>query len=368
MINYINGDTVGYMQVFPQNPVSESIGNFIIGRAPWDYAFLFYGDLDEIRVWNVQRSQEEIKENMFKHLNGDETGLVAYYNFNQPNGATFYDQSPNNNNGTINEFGHIAFEWANSYAPVGDELMNEMHNIQAAWCGKKQTAGFNLIDTLDGLSFITDIREKEFHKYLVAGHDNLSGTTQDSIPLEAPLDFKRLKRTWYVNQGGSFTTNLVFDLKKSAAYNDTLEAYHADSLYTLLKLNANGRYEPVYSANIAYFTPENYNLVFENVNLSDGFYTVGYGSERLAPSSSINEISAQKSEINIYPNPAREQLTIEHSEGGIFEIFDLSGKKQFEVNITSNSNTINIASLPNGIYIVKIKTKNETFTNKIIIQ
>ena len=48
-----------------------------------DAGFLFRGKMDEIRIWNVVRSQTEIQENMAAYLNGDETGLVAYYRFDQ---------------------------------------------------------------------------------------------------------------------------------------------------------------------------------------------------------------------------------------------------------------------------------------------
>ena len=61
MINYLNGEVIGSSTVFPQNPISESTEPFIIGRAPWDFAWAYNGDLDEIRIWNVQHSQEEIK-------------------------------------------------------------------------------------------------------------------------------------------------------------------------------------------------------------------------------------------------------------------------------------------------------------------
>jgi hypothetical protein len=56
------------------------------------------GWLDEIRVWNVVRSQAEIKANLSARLTGREPGLVAYWNFDEPAGATTArDSSPNGN-------------------------------------------------------------------------------------------------------------------------------------------------------------------------------------------------------------------------------------------------------------------------------
>ncbi|KAA3615670.1 MAG: T9SS C-terminal target domain-containing protein [Calditrichaeota bacterium] len=41
----------------------------------------FKGKIDEVRIWNVERTEEEILANMNRSLKGDETGLVAYWTF-----------------------------------------------------------------------------------------------------------------------------------------------------------------------------------------------------------------------------------------------------------------------------------------------
>lgn len=43
---------------------------------------LLTGKMDEIRIWSVARNQSEIRENMHLTLKGNETGLEAYYQFN----------------------------------------------------------------------------------------------------------------------------------------------------------------------------------------------------------------------------------------------------------------------------------------------
>ena len=62
----------------------------------------FDGALDDIRIWNVVRSQAEIAANMNQELNGDETGLVAYFKCNQgipyannTGITTLYDETTN---------------------------------------------------------------------------------------------------------------------------------------------------------------------------------------------------------------------------------------------------------------------------------
>ena len=41
----------------------------------------FNGSMDEVRIWNTARTQSEIRENMHLTLKGNETGLAAYYQF-----------------------------------------------------------------------------------------------------------------------------------------------------------------------------------------------------------------------------------------------------------------------------------------------
>jgi hypothetical protein len=45
--------------------------------------FVFSGRIDEVRIWNVERSATDIAASMSCTLTGDEPGLLAYYDFNQ---------------------------------------------------------------------------------------------------------------------------------------------------------------------------------------------------------------------------------------------------------------------------------------------
>lgn len=53
------------------------------------------GLVDEIRVWNKARSQNEIQRDMFQMLNGDEDGLISYIPFDVITGTNVLDQSSN---------------------------------------------------------------------------------------------------------------------------------------------------------------------------------------------------------------------------------------------------------------------------------
>ena len=88
-------------------------GDFIIGdwgRLPLD-GRTFSGEVDEVRIWSIPRSQADIQSTQFTTLQGNEPGLVAYYRFDQgspagnnPNNIILPDRSPNVNDGILSNF------------------------------------------------------------------------------------------------------------------------------------------------------------------------------------------------------------------------------------------------------------------------
>ncbi|AQS94908.1 hypothetical protein BXQ17_12820 [Polaribacter sp. BM10] len=82
--------------------------NFRIGST--NFGEYFKGGMDDVRIWNVARTASEISNNKDKELVGNETGLVAYYKFNQ--GTDNADNSSitsatdvtTNNNATLKNF------------------------------------------------------------------------------------------------------------------------------------------------------------------------------------------------------------------------------------------------------------------------
>ncbi|MEQ9405584.1 MAG: LamG-like jellyroll fold domain-containing protein [Cyclobacteriaceae bacterium] len=62
------------------------------------------GQIDEVRLWNTARSQVDIQSNMLNTLAGNESGLVAYYRFDQDEGTDLVvpDRSLNNADGAWN--------------------------------------------------------------------------------------------------------------------------------------------------------------------------------------------------------------------------------------------------------------------------
>ncbi len=76
---------------------------------------LFEGKIDEVQIWNIALTARQIRENMCKSLVGDESGLVAYYNFDNTLGMTLQDFSGNDNDGTLTNMENDAWISSSSF-------------------------------------------------------------------------------------------------------------------------------------------------------------------------------------------------------------------------------------------------------------
>ena len=61
----------------------------------------FVGQIDEVRVWNIARSEADIRSNMNTQFNGDEPGLVGYWKFDEETEGRISDSSLNKNDGKL---------------------------------------------------------------------------------------------------------------------------------------------------------------------------------------------------------------------------------------------------------------------------
>lgn len=79
----------------------------------------------------------------------------------------------------------------------------------------------------------------------------------------------------------------------------------------------------------------------------------------------INEIA--EGEINVFPNPASTYVTVANAENAQVSVFDMSGRMVANVESASANETINVANLAKGMYIVRIVDGQNVTTKKISI-
>jgi len=156
---YINGQqvdvrlpTVGDLE---SNDHEVSIG----GRQSWNgiYDWVFNGLIDEVRIWKVARTQEEIQATMYTPLSGNEEGLVGYWNFDD---GTANDLSPYHNHGTLYGTPSFVKVDASDWQAATENLQRNFQPIPEPLSGKIARCSFCY-------------KNKNEVRKLIAGRDNV---------------------------------------------------------------------------------------------------------------------------------------------------------------------------------------------------
>jgi len=110
---YINGVLQSSKEKTDQ--ITNSNFDLLIGESPGFSGRVFNGKIDEVRIWNIARTQSEIQQNMSESLLGNELGLVAYYNFDDgPSSNIVTDLTSNTLNGTLTNM-DASTDWLTGY-------------------------------------------------------------------------------------------------------------------------------------------------------------------------------------------------------------------------------------------------------------
>ncbi|MEN6337989.1 MAG: alpha/beta fold hydrolase, partial [Phycisphaerales bacterium] len=81
IVAYANGERIGDQAASGKMAIDKA--DLFIGKGDPEFSGgeYFNGEIDEVRLWNVARSEQEIRKTMNGRLTGQEQGLVAYWNF-----------------------------------------------------------------------------------------------------------------------------------------------------------------------------------------------------------------------------------------------------------------------------------------------
>ena len=67
-----------------------------------------------------------------------------------------------------------------------------------------------------------------------------------------------------------------------------------------------------------------------------------------------NDLSSKTNHLKIYPNPTFTCITIENPTEGSLSILNLNGQQLLQQEITEPATTLDVSTLPGGVYIVKL--------------
>lgn len=110
-----------------------------------------------------------------------------------------------------------------------------------------------------------------------------------------------------------------------------------------------------------------------------GAYTVtlrttnALGCEDQATQTVYVQRNAPADDLSLYPNPSVAIVYLEIPEKWLLwepaqiQVFDLSGKPVYQANTQASKHAMNLQSLPNGLYLVRLKTHGKTTTKRLLL-
>ena len=208
---YVNGESLG--TTFSRGPLANGAILYwnIIGKSP---SHSIGGEIDEIRIWNDVRTSTEIKDNMFKELNGNENGLVAYYKMTEGSGTTVTDNSSNSNSATMVNMDNS--DWVSSNAPLGNLLNSYETDIEGFW----EHTGTSDSEVSDGLSMSVGSALAEANFVIFGNNNDDTGTTSSSLSGIS----KRSKREWNFDEKGTVTADIKIDISDATGHSGSISA------------------------------------------------------------------------------------------------------------------------------------------------
>ena len=98
---YLNGNLVHSSDPFTATISPAPSEHLYIGSSPSFSGRVIEAGLTEVRIWNIARTDEEIREFATKRILGDETGLAAYWPMNEGKGQSITDMTGKGNEGIL---------------------------------------------------------------------------------------------------------------------------------------------------------------------------------------------------------------------------------------------------------------------------
>jgi len=270
--------------------------------------FFFNGAMDDLRIWNVERSQTQINNNKDIELTGSESGLIGYWQFNEGSGQTIIDSQTNGttHDGTLGADGSPASDDPTRIQDSGLPLPVELTSF-TAYVNAEGNVLLNWTTATEINNQMFEIeRRTEVDQFITIGYVEGYGTTTE------PQEYFYIDNT--VETGSFYYRLKQIDFGGQYEYSDEIEVEVNGPLTFALEQNYPNPFNP--STNIKYSVPESgfvnlsvYNLVGEEVSV----------------------------------------LVNETVDAGFYEA------------------TFNAANLPSGIYFYRLQTGNTVQTKKMVL-
>lgn len=118
------------------------------------------------------------------------------------------------------------------------------------------------------------------------------------------------------------------------------------------------------SVDLNAYAGQNIYVAFRHFNCTDAFW-LNLDDVEIAQGIGIAENEAAANTVSIYPNPATSILNVNANGYNTVEIINMLGQVVYSTTMTDNAQ-INVRSLNNGVYFVRLNGENGTTTQKFI--
>jgi len=124
------------------------------------------------------------------------------------------------------------------------------------------------------------------------------------------------------------------------------------------------------------YSNDSIHLKMRMTQASDGVYG-GFkyfnGHKLYSAASGIEQLTSDKTQLSICPNPAADVMYIQNTETGIKNkpiLYDINGGQlEVEMNyINTTAYKANVSALPNGMYFIRFQTGSGLVNKKVIVQ
>lgn len=397
-----------------------------------DGSYYYDGNIDEVRYWNVARTQTEIRENMNKKLTGSESGLVGYWRLDGTTGNSASDDAGSNNGNLRNTPTRTL-----SAAPIGDDSDYLYTN---SWAGQSltltspegdQMTVSNVAGSPDGIAIyrvdetpnasagISGIGGNEHYygiwkanggtsytaTYGYGGNDGYESGVPDTdlrvysrshnvITSWSAVSYSLDQVSKTITATGLSTEFMLGSSSGGIALPIELLDFHAsmtsngvdvewttateinNDFFLIERSSDLGNWEAI--ATVAgqgnSNVPVEYSLIDPTPNPGHNYYRlVQYdfdGKSETFPSVAVLNKSddGELVDPSIFPNPSRGVLQVVAPNNGELKVYDLTGKLVLTQKVEAGGNVLDVSQLSKGVYSAQLSGSDTPYVTRLVVR